>query len=215
MAERVQGEPVARELIGARIHEQRGGAGLSIRAVSRRAGVTPSLISQIENGKVNPSVGTLYRLAEALEVPVDSFFRSDPQPAAPVTRRPAPAPEPLAPGALEQAIVTRRTRKAITLAGGVRWELLRPPEEAAAEDLEIMEVVYPTGSESASELISHCGREYGLVLEGRRDVHGEDHHVTHRPRDSIAFASNRLHRVSNPYDEPVRAVWFGVGRTGG
>lgn len=37
-------------------------------------GVSPSLISQIERGRSQASVATLFALAESLEVPVDAFF---------------------------------------------------------------------------------------------------------------------------------------------
>jgi mannose-6-phosphate isomerase-like protein (cupin superfamily) len=37
--------------------------------------VTPSLISQIERGQSRPSVSTLFAMAQALDVPVDAFFR--------------------------------------------------------------------------------------------------------------------------------------------
>ena len=40
-------------------------------------GVSPSLISQIERGQSQPSVATLFALAESLEVPVDAFFVKD------------------------------------------------------------------------------------------------------------------------------------------
>src|ERR1039457_6236424 len=43
--------------------------------LAREVGVTPSLISQIERGQSRPSVSTLFAMAQALEVPVDAFFR--------------------------------------------------------------------------------------------------------------------------------------------
>ena len=43
--------------------------------------MTPSLISQIERGQSRPSVSTLFAMAQALQVPVDAFFR-EPTPAA-------------------------------------------------------------------------------------------------------------------------------------
>src|SRR3954463_9253733 len=49
-------------------------AGLTLRELARRLGVSPSLLSQIENGKSQPSVATLYALAQTLEISVDSLF---------------------------------------------------------------------------------------------------------------------------------------------
>jgi transcriptional regulator with XRE-family HTH domain len=47
---------------------------MSLRALARRVEVTPSLISQIETGKINPSVASLYAIANALDAPMDAFF---------------------------------------------------------------------------------------------------------------------------------------------
>ena len=43
--------------------------------VGRMAGeIDPTNISRIESGRANPTIFTMYRLAEALEVPVSDFF---------------------------------------------------------------------------------------------------------------------------------------------
>ena len=66
--------------IGARIRAERERRGMSVRALARDVGVSPSLISQIETSKTLPSVSTLYAITTALEVPVDEIF--DPAPTA-------------------------------------------------------------------------------------------------------------------------------------
>ena len=44
--------------------------------VGRMAGeIDPTNISRIESGRTNPTIFTMYRLAEALEVPVSDFFK--------------------------------------------------------------------------------------------------------------------------------------------
>ena len=44
--------------------------------VGRMAGeIDPTNISRIESGRTNPTIFTIYRLAEALEVPVSDFFK--------------------------------------------------------------------------------------------------------------------------------------------
>ena len=61
--------------IGARLASARLSRGIKVTALARLVGVSPSLISQIERGQSRPSVSTLFALAEALDVPVDAFFR--------------------------------------------------------------------------------------------------------------------------------------------
>src|ERR1700754_5001970 len=56
--------------LAARYRKERG---LKVTEVARAIGVSPSLISQIERGQSQPSVSTLFGLAEALEVPLHAF----------------------------------------------------------------------------------------------------------------------------------------------
>src|SRR5215469_15180802 len=65
--------------IGRRLAAHRGQRGMRVAELAREVGVTPSLISQIERGMSRPSVSTLFAIAQALDVPVDAFFR-EPQP---------------------------------------------------------------------------------------------------------------------------------------
>lgn len=60
--------------VGAKMRALREAKNMSLRALARRVEVTPSLISQIETGKINPSVASLYAIANALEAPMDAFF---------------------------------------------------------------------------------------------------------------------------------------------
>lgn len=62
--------------IGLQLRVARQRAGLSLRELARRLGVSPSLVSQIETGKSQPSVATLYALAQMLEVSIDQLFET-------------------------------------------------------------------------------------------------------------------------------------------
>ncbi len=62
------------EGVGAKMRALRQAKKMSLRALARRVDVTPSLISQIETGKINPSVSSLYAIANALDAPMDAFF---------------------------------------------------------------------------------------------------------------------------------------------
>lgn len=60
--------------IGSRLKHFRTAAGLSQTGLARQVGVTPSTISQIENGQIYPSLPALFRMAELLAVETGSFF---------------------------------------------------------------------------------------------------------------------------------------------
>ena len=72
--------------MGERLREARRARSLSLRTLAERLGVSPSLISQIETGRANPSVSTLYAIAAELDVSLDELLFNDrrpPEPAAP------------------------------------------------------------------------------------------------------------------------------------
>ncbi len=190
--------------IGLRLAELRARRGLQVSALARKVHVSPSLISQIERGQSRPSVSTLFALAEALEVPVDAFFRDGDQRAAP---EPSPrlglAGDDSTAERAERHVVRRAQRSAIDIEGGVRWERLTP---APLDELEFMELVYGPGAESHPALYRHPGMEMVMVLSGRLVIFlGFDRHEL-GPGDSICFPSSQPHRYLNPTEDTTRAV---------
>jgi transcriptional regulator with XRE-family HTH domain len=168
--------------------------GLSIRELASRLGVSPSLISQIETGKVTPSVGSLVAIATELELSLDELF-ADPETGA------------IGPGARRESPVLRGSeRLSIQLATGVRWHRLTPRHE---EDVDFLYAVYEVGGASCppDAMMSHRGREYGLVLSGRlgATVGAETHEL--EADDSIVFDSRVPHRFWTIGEEPAYVVW--------
>src|ERR671921_265211 len=60
--------------IGERLRSSRRARGLSLRDLAQRLGVSPSLISQIELGRANPSVSTLYAIVAELDISLDELL---------------------------------------------------------------------------------------------------------------------------------------------
>ena len=63
--------------LGAKLRLARRQAGLSLRELARQLSVSPSFLSQMENGKSQPSVATLYSIAQVLGVSIDDLFHAD------------------------------------------------------------------------------------------------------------------------------------------
>ena len=215
----------AHELIGSRLREARLRSGLGVRELSRQLEISASSISQIELGRVVPSVSTLYALTNALNISMDSLFVIEGEdveaqattPAAEVKRIggsvSSQTTDPrTGTSAHERSFVQRRSsRRVIDLERGVRWELLTPAPEPGAE---FLEVHYPAGSESSAngQAIRHNGRDYCLVLEGSLRVQIGFEEYLLNSGDSLAFDATIPHRFWNAGDVAVRAVWFVLDR---
>ena len=73
--------------LGQRIKALRAERALQQRQLAEKAGLTPSLLSQIESGRLTPSLHTLGKLAGALGVSIASLFEATPNGRLHVTRR--------------------------------------------------------------------------------------------------------------------------------
>jgi transcriptional regulator with XRE-family HTH domain len=190
--------------IGARLAAHRARRGVRVSELARRIGVSPSLISQIERGQSRPSVSTLFAMAQALDVPVDAFFRDGDEAAGP-PETPARTEEPREPmpAGDYRYVVRADQRAAIDIDGGVRWERLTP---TTLDHVDFLELIYGPRAESNPTLYRHPGSEMVLVLSGRLDIYlGFERHEL-GPGDSIDFPSSFPHRYVNPTDETARAV---------
>src|SRR5438094_6222136 len=76
-------KPVAADIsdassdLGPRLRAIRLRQGIVLRELARRLDLSPSSISQIETGKIRPSVRTLYALASEFGVTVDAVLFND------------------------------------------------------------------------------------------------------------------------------------------
>ncbi len=64
--------------LGQRIKALRAERQLQQRQLAEKAGLTPSMLSQIESGRLTPSLHTLGKLAAALGMPIAALFESAP-----------------------------------------------------------------------------------------------------------------------------------------
>lgn len=190
--------------LGPRLRAIRLARGIGLRELARRLQLSPSSISQIETGKIRPSVSTLYALASEFGVTVDEVLFTD-----------TPSPDTAAQTGPEPGLTVQRAaeRPAIQLNSGVIWERLM---FWADEDVEFIEATYEPGGASSPDnsLVRHNGHEFGHVLTGTlRVIVGFDEYVL-EPGDSITFPSSTPHRLSNDGPDVVRAIWVVRGRRG-
>jgi transcriptional regulator with XRE-family HTH domain len=193
--------------IGPRLRQAREHKKMSVRGLARYVGVSPSLVSQIERGRVMPSVGTLYAIANELGLVVDDLFAGTPP-----KSKSSGRPESTAADVVNPVLKTGQ-RKTIKLADGVRWERLTPTPD---QDVEFLVVVYDVSAESCPKdaLIRHGGKEYAYILRGHLGIKIGFEEFELGPGDSIAFDAQMPHRLWTVGKEPAEAVWVVLNRHG-
>ena len=172
--------------IGGRLRTLRQEHRYSIRKLAQLAGVSPSLISEVERERVEPSISVLKRIATSLDVTLTYFFSE--------------------PVATEARVVRRDERRALRESrdgSGITFELLAPP---GAEVLEPIYGRYDVGASMGP--VSHDGEEWGMVIRGRLKVSLGDEVYFLNEGDAIQFPSSIPHRIANAHDDVTEYVWI-------
>ncbi len=180
-------------------------------------GVSASLISQVETGKTQPSVSTLYALVNHLGISFDDLMagRSTAPAVEPVARRVGPAdsrPSGAEPASVPSGPVQRQHENPVLeMENGVRWERLAASRDGAVDPLL---VTYEPGASSSIEgrMMRHSGIEYAYLLSGELTLRLDFDTFILRPGDSMSFDSVRPHLYLNEGDVPAKGLWFVVGR---
>jgi transcriptional regulator with XRE-family HTH domain len=184
--------------IGERLRDARQRQGLSLRGLAKSLGVSPSLISQVETGKTQPSVSTLYAIVSELGISLDEVLG-----VGPASGRNTPSNRP-------SPVQRAAENPVLEMENGVRWERLAVGEGAA----DALLVTYEPGATSSVEgrLMRHSGVEYACILEGELTLQLDFDTYVLGPGDSLHFDSVRPHLYSNNGSTPARGIWFVVGR---
>lgn len=172
-----------RTSLGVRIRQLREDSGKSIKEMTSEIKVTGSLISQIERGKANPSMTTLWAIAHVLKVPIGKFFE---------------------PSHSESPVVREKERKVINIQDGVTFYLLSPNSRGK---LEVLYMLLEPGGVTGEELYTHAGEECGLVIKGKIKVALGDDEYLLKKGDSITFQSITPHKVQNIGKTQAIIVW--------
>jgi transcriptional regulator with XRE-family HTH domain/quercetin dioxygenase-like cupin family protein len=223
-------------MLGLRLRAARKKSGLTLRQVAKDLGLSPSFVSQMENGKSQPSVATLYSIARLLDVSIDELFDSgleDPArppfadiPEGSVSRgaladhdrsnaagrrlgtrvTPTPAETGTAHDDRPFSHRTQDDLPRLVMDTGVVWEQLATSDD---RNLDFMQITYPPGSTSTndSRMLRHQGREYGYLLTGELEVVLEFETFTLHAGESLSLDSTRPHRFENHGRVNAQGIW--------
>ena len=171
--------------VGKKLRLLREERGLSIRALARASGISANALSMIERGRTSPSVSTLYKVADALDIPITMLFESSPN-REPIVFRKA----------------SERTRVPFTR--GV-WEGLGG--EMFIGGVEPFALTLESGASSGPEMVIHTGHEFVLCLRGQLEYQVENEVFLLEAGDSLLFAAQHRHRWRNPGPMVTNAIF--------
>jgi transcriptional regulator with XRE-family HTH domain len=166
-----------------------------VRELAREIGVTAGLVSQIETGRTQPSVATLYLLVERLGISLDWLMGLEGR-RAPVEDRPV--------------LRADDERPVLRISSGVSWEMLVP---GAASGHDLVLVTYEPGGAGTDDdrLVGHTGREGAYLIEGELVLLlGGIRHLV-RAGDSLDFDAGVPHAYRNEGARRARGVWLSAG----
>ncbi|HEY4084057.1 MAG TPA: XRE family transcriptional regulator [Burkholderiaceae bacterium] len=164
--------------VGATLQSLRQAQGLSLDELSRRAGVSKSMLSQIERNQANPTVAVVWRLANALRVELSELLGGE-KAAAPAieTVQAHATPALFSPDGLCQL----RILGPIDLAGQFEWYELRVEPGGALES-----AAHEPGS-----------REHLSVLSGELEVSAAGKAQALKAGETARYAVDGPHAIRN------------------
>jgi transcriptional regulator with XRE-family HTH domain len=169
-----------RRQLGGAIRRRRHAASLTLATVSERAGISVSMLSQVERGLLDPSLDTLRSIAEALGT---APFRL------------------LAEEGTAATVVRRSDRRSLEdESGALRAELLSPSSEGPFE-LAIWHL--QPGRSKLGDARAHPGEEANLLLQGRAQLEIGDERIELAEGDCVTFDPRKPHRLTVVGDEAV------------
>jgi transcriptional regulator with XRE-family HTH domain len=154
--------------------------------IAKDAGISISMLSQIERGVVSPSIDTLFNVCNALGLDIAELFRRI-TPDSPVR-------------------VQENGQRLSTDHGGIIFEQLAVSVRTnLPAELLLLEV--KPGKRIGLSGKGHEGVEMGYVLEGAAvlTVEGKDHQLN--KGDSVSFDASLPHSLANGLQKTFRAIW--------
>ena len=184
--------------LGLKMRELRTGAGMTLEDIASAAGVSRSLVSQVERGLAQPSIGTLRGIASALGIPMAAFFLEDGASDPNGSERDKDG---------RRIVVRAKDRKRLLARrSGTFYELLTPDVN---RQVEFLWGEFEPGARAPQDpdaYAAHTGEENVLVLEGTLvfTIDGKEFEL--REGDSISFDCSVPHLAENRTDARALVV---------
>lgn len=169
--------------IGTRVKQERKRLGWTLDRLATLSGVSRRMLVNVERGSVNPSVGTLLRLSDALGIGLPSLVEP---PSGHTTR------------------LTRRGEGAVLWRGNAGGQGVLIAGTESPNIIELWDWTLAPGEHYVSEPHSDGTRELLQVHEGALTLEADRDVYTLRPGDALTFRGDAAHSYANRSSTPTR-----------
>jgi transcriptional regulator with XRE-family HTH domain len=166
--------------LGAQVRHLRTSLGLSVRELAEHTSFSPSFISQLENGMVSPSLGSLERIGEALGVGLRDLFDR------PAERR---------------NLIVRREERAHTTSTWSRARL--EAVSVAGQRLAAMLILLERNGRSGKRARAQAKEEFAFVTQGEIVLTLDDQEHTLRAEDAVVIPAGVRRLWTNDSGQPA------------
>lgn len=150
---------------------------LSQRELAKRAGVTNSTISLIEQNRVSPSISSLKKVLDGVPMSLAEFFTFDIE-------------EPAKPSPFFDA-------ETMPDIGGEGVALYLVGHGVQNRHITMLREIYAGGADTGAEMLSHAGQEVGMVVKGEIELTVDKQTRVLKPGEGYYFDSSLPHRFRN------------------
>ena len=173
-------------VIGGRLRAMRKAQDLRLKHVAEQAGLSVSMLSQIERGISSPSIRVLRNICHALGVDGAALF----------DERSTPAPQG---GAGADFVVRLADRKPVSVGGVTKYRVT--PAGCSVMEGFLMEI--GVGAVSDVNFVLQTGDKIGYVVRGKLRLFVDDQEMLLEAGDVYGFPSGHRYRWENGWESPT------------
>lgn len=170
-------------MLGEKIRQKRNEKGMSMKELADQTGLSPGFISQVERDLAEPSITSLRKISEALEVALFHFFVDEER---------------------EDRVVRKNNRQKIRFPESkVVYELMSPDLN---RQMETFMGTLKAGAMTSIEPMAHMGEEVIHVIEGEMFIQIGNETYTLYEGDTIYYYGTIPHLIKNTTDSIMRFI---------
>lgn len=173
---------------GEKLRQAREHKGYTLKVVAQKAGVSESLVSQIERNHVSPAIDTLLALADVLDINLEFLFEE--------YRKARPVH------------IIRSGERATVKEAEIIYENLANPDDSNNDNsFETYMIRIPAGTHTHRGSYGHIGKEVGIILKGKACLKYENKEYILEEGDSASFSAGVPHVLENIGNCELQAIW--------